>query len=65
MGSSRWPLFLMSIPSNLVVTPCTGGGATFAAKCGVLAFYIKLQGDWSSEVSGFLFFFDDLGRNLI
>jgi integrase len=25
------------------------GGATFAAKCGVPAFYIKLQGDWSSD----------------
>jgi hypothetical protein len=25
------------------------GGATFAAECGVLAFYIKLRGDWSSD----------------
>jgi hypothetical protein len=25
------------------------GGATFAAKSGVPAFYIKLQGDWSSD----------------
>jgi hypothetical protein len=25
------------------------GGATFAAKCGFPAFYIKLQGDWSSD----------------
>jgi hypothetical protein len=25
------------------------GGATFAAKCGIPAFYIKMQGDWSSD----------------
>jgi hypothetical protein len=25
MGSSRWPLFLMSIPSNLVLTSCAKG----------------------------------------
>jgi hypothetical protein len=25
MGSSGWPLLLVSIPSDLVVTPCTGG----------------------------------------
>jgi hypothetical protein len=25
------------------------GGATFVAECGIPAFYIKLQGDWSSD----------------
>jgi hypothetical protein len=25
------------------------GGTTFAAGCGISAFYIKLQGDWSSD----------------
>jgi integrase len=36
-------------PSRFGTHSLRRGGATFAAECGVPAYYIKLQGDWSSD----------------